>query len=139
MDLRRYLEDPIREDLAEKLVLLAGPRQVGKTTLLKMLQDYAERKNYQTASFDLEQPQVLADFILLKDRRPIPIEVKARVSSQEIPKGLRIFIHRYKNIKKAYVVNENRQEIVHYDSCFIHFIKFEDFENMDVQSLFGEK
>ena len=35
MELRRYLEDPIREDLAEKLVLLAGPRQVGKTTLAR--------------------------------------------------------------------------------------------------------
>jgi len=33
MQIHRYLEDPIREDLAEKMVLLAGPRQVGKTTL----------------------------------------------------------------------------------------------------------
>lgn len=33
MEIRRYLESPIREDLAEKMVLLAGPRQVGKTTL----------------------------------------------------------------------------------------------------------
>jgi predicted AAA+ superfamily ATPase len=36
MELRRYLEDQIGEDLAEKMVLLAGPRQVGKTTLLEL-------------------------------------------------------------------------------------------------------
>jgi predicted AAA+ superfamily ATPase len=33
----RYLEAPIREDLARKMVFLAGPRQVGKTTLAKRL------------------------------------------------------------------------------------------------------
>src|SRR5206468_12638457 len=33
MPLRRYLETPIREDLPEKMVFVAGPRQVGKTTL----------------------------------------------------------------------------------------------------------
>jgi predicted AAA+ superfamily ATPase len=33
MELQRYLEGPIREDLAEKMVFLVGPRQVGKTTL----------------------------------------------------------------------------------------------------------
>jgi predicted AAA+ superfamily ATPase len=35
--LARYLEAPIREDLSQKMVLLAGPRQVGKTTLAKRL------------------------------------------------------------------------------------------------------
>lgn len=35
MDIPRYLEPPIREDLREKMVLLAGPRQVGKTTLAR--------------------------------------------------------------------------------------------------------
>jgi len=35
MELRRYLETAIAEDLAEKMVFLAGPRQVGKTTLAR--------------------------------------------------------------------------------------------------------
>jgi hypothetical protein len=35
--MRRYLEEPIKRDLAEKIVLLSGPRQVGKTTLSKQL------------------------------------------------------------------------------------------------------
>ena len=31
----RYLEDPVRSDLLEKMVFVAGPRQVGKTTLAR--------------------------------------------------------------------------------------------------------
>jgi len=33
VDKPRYLEAPIREDLEAKMVFVAGPRQVGKTTL----------------------------------------------------------------------------------------------------------
>ncbi len=33
----RYLHDPIQEDLSEKMVFLAGPRQVGKTTLARQI------------------------------------------------------------------------------------------------------
>ncbi len=35
--LPRYLEESVLEDLAEKMVFLGGPRQVGKTTLAKTL------------------------------------------------------------------------------------------------------
>ena len=35
--LRRYLADQIRADLAQKMVFVAGPRQVGKTTLARGL------------------------------------------------------------------------------------------------------
>lgn len=34
---RRYLEPAVREDLARKMVFVAGPRQVGKTTLARRL------------------------------------------------------------------------------------------------------
>jgi len=34
---QRYLESAIHEDLAQKMVFLAGPRQIGKTTLAKMI------------------------------------------------------------------------------------------------------
>jgi predicted AAA+ superfamily ATPase len=33
----RYLEEQILNDLKEKMVILAGPRQVGKTSLSKMI------------------------------------------------------------------------------------------------------
>ncbi len=35
----RYLEDPISDDLPSKRVFLAGPRQVGKTTLARRVLD----------------------------------------------------------------------------------------------------
>jgi predicted AAA+ superfamily ATPase len=35
--MRRYLEESIARDLKEKIVILSGPRQVGKTTLSKQL------------------------------------------------------------------------------------------------------
>lgn len=44
---KRYLEKYIIEDLAEKIVLLTGPRQSGKTTLSKMVTD-----NYDYLNFD---------------------------------------------------------------------------------------
>ena len=39
MVINRYLEGPINADLEEKMVFVAGPRQVGKTTLAKMILD----------------------------------------------------------------------------------------------------
>ena len=35
MERKRYLEPPVGEDLASKMVFVAGPRQVGKTTLAR--------------------------------------------------------------------------------------------------------
>lgn len=37
--MKRYLDNPIRADLARKTVLITGPRQVGKTTLSRLLMD----------------------------------------------------------------------------------------------------
>ncbi len=37
VDFHRYLEPSIREDLARKMVFVAGPRQVGKTTLARQV------------------------------------------------------------------------------------------------------
>ncbi len=44
--MRRYLEAYIKKDLPEKIVLLTGPRQAGKTTLSKMLTDSFDYFNY---------------------------------------------------------------------------------------------
>jgi predicted AAA+ superfamily ATPase len=35
--LERRIHAPIRDDLERKMVLLSGPRQCGKTTLVKLL------------------------------------------------------------------------------------------------------
>jgi predicted AAA+ superfamily ATPase len=44
--MKRYLSDNIRSDLGKKMVLLTGPRQVGKTTLSKDLMADYERPQY---------------------------------------------------------------------------------------------
>lgn len=38
--MKRYLDDPVRNDLARKMVFLTGPRQVGKTTLSRLLLEH---------------------------------------------------------------------------------------------------
>ena len=67
------------------------------------------------------------DFILLKDRKPIPIEVKSKLISPEVPSGLKRFLSRYGSVNSAYVVNENINKEVHYEGCRIHFVTFEKF------------
>jgi len=37
VDMKRYLDDLVATDLERKMVLLTGPRQVGKTTLCRQL------------------------------------------------------------------------------------------------------
>lgn len=48
--MHRYLEKPIINDLEDKIVLLSGPRQVGKTTLSKQLIKPFAYLNYDSAS-----------------------------------------------------------------------------------------
>lgn len=75
------------------------------------------------------------DFILLKDRKPIPIEVKSRIPGPEIPKGLKRFLLRYKSVKTAYVINENLNETRLHNSCKIRFITFEIFAKENIFDL----
>ena len=49
--MKRYLDDRVRQDLQKKMVILTGPRQVGKTTLSKQL--LAEFPDGQYLNFDV--------------------------------------------------------------------------------------
>ncbi len=61
--INRFILKKLQDELTRpEILILLGPRQAGKTTLLKMLQEYAQGQGYQTAFFDLEQPLILADF-----------------------------------------------------------------------------
>ncbi len=51
--MERYLEKYIQEDLKNKIVLLTGPRQTGKTTLSKMLDQSFDYFNYDNAEHRL--------------------------------------------------------------------------------------
>jgi uncharacterized protein len=48
--MERYLDNLIRKDIQEKIVLLSGPRQVGKTTLSKQLTSSHVYLNYDAAA-----------------------------------------------------------------------------------------
>ncbi|MBI5897489.1 MAG: ATP-binding protein [Desulfobacterales bacterium] len=48
--MERYLNEYIRRDLKEKIVLLSGPRQVGKTTLARQLTSSHAYLNYDAAA-----------------------------------------------------------------------------------------
>ncbi len=67
------------------------------------------------------------DFIVLKNRKPIPLEVKSIMTKPDIPKGLKRFLDRYRNTENAYVLNENLTADIQYNSCQIKFITFENF------------
>src|SRR3990167_1429455 len=51
----RYLEDQIQKDLKEKMVFVAGPRQVGKTTLSKKLISSSKQYLNWDVAFDREK------------------------------------------------------------------------------------
>lgn len=47
--MKRSIEPNIKKDISRKIILLSGPRQVGKTTLSKMLSDEYDYLNYDSA------------------------------------------------------------------------------------------
>ncbi len=54
------------------------------------------------------------DFILVQDRIPIAIEVKSRLQAPEIPEGIKKFIQKYPECKKAVVLNDDLLETIIY-------------------------
>ncbi len=61
--IKRFITNKLQNEIVEpEINILLGPRQVGKTTLLKQLQIYAKKKGLLPHFFDLEQPQILAKF-----------------------------------------------------------------------------
>ena len=67
------------------------------------------------------------DFILLKDRQPIPIEVKAKINLSEVPQGIKRFLARYPDVRSAYVINSNTHGKAQYNKCVIEYLTFEEF------------
>jgi predicted AAA+ superfamily ATPase len=52
--MNRYLIDTIKNDLADKIILITGPRQSGKTTLSKMLADDFDYLNFDNPEHRLD-------------------------------------------------------------------------------------
>ena len=58
--MKRYLDDRIREDLQKKMVVLTGPRQVGKTTLSQQLISESPGSQYLNYDVAAHRPVILA-------------------------------------------------------------------------------
>jgi uncharacterized protein len=67
------------------------------------------------------------DFVLIRDRQPTPIEVKANLKRLNIPNGIEVFLRRYPNTVNAYVVNNSIEGKVKYYKTIVHFIHWSQF------------
>jgi predicted AAA+ superfamily ATPase len=62
------------------------------------------------------------DFILIRDRQPIPIEVKCNINKMLVPKGLESFLRKYPNTSKAFVFNNTIEGEVKFQKTKVSFI-----------------
>lgn len=63
------------------------------------------------------------DFILIKNRIPFPVEVKSRLQSAVIPRGIKIFLDNYRHAPGAMVMNDSIEEDIEYSGRTIQFRK----------------
>jgi uncharacterized protein len=77
--MNRYLYTPISEDLPSKMVLLTGPRQVGKTTLAQQLAGHFKQSVY--LNYDIAAQQAIiekrswppgSDYVVLDELHQMP-------------------------------------------------------------------
>ena len=112
-DIRQWLD-------REKILILKGSRQVGKTTLLKFLEQEL-KKEYPTLFFSID---LEIDFILHCRGAMIPLEVKYRKGEQRIPLEIKNFSGRYPDkVNKTLIITRDylHQEGNHY---FIPYLVF---------------
>ncbi|MFQ5639547.1 MAG: ATP-binding protein [bacterium] len=87
---------------------------------------YHEIKKSLDASFDLfywrtaDKKEV--DFVLVKDRQPVPVEVKSNWSEKRIPMGLRQFLNVYPETQSAVVINHAIHDKIMVDGREIFFL-----------------
>lgn len=86
----RYLTDPIREDLASKMVFIGGPRQVGKTTLALQFLPAPNEKSpaYLNWDRDSDRKQILRDQIPLSESLLVFDEIHKYRKWRALMKGL---------------------------------------------------
>ncbi len=90
--IKRFILDRLKQEVGQpEINILLGPRQVGKTTLLMELEQIVRRAGQQVYFFDLEQPQVLAEF-----NRP-DIEVIQKIKGA----GKVVFVDEFQYLQNA--------------------------------------
>lgn len=105
--MKRYLIESIRQDLAEKMVFLGGPRQVGKTTLALSLIPGADESNPAYLSWDVPESQrlILKGGLPAEQRLIILDEVHKYKRWRNLVKG---FYDRYKSRKEFLITGSAR-------------------------------
>ena len=61
------------------------------------------------------------DFILVQDRTPVAVEVKSKMTSADVPQGVRRFLQQYSNCRKAVVLNNDIFQKVVFDKRDVIF------------------
>jgi predicted AAA+ superfamily ATPase len=69
------------------------------------------------------------DFILLKDRKPIIIEVKTTLKNAEIPDSFNLFLQSYPETTGIEVISKNQQATIEKGNNLIQFYTFNQVEN----------
>ncbi|MBI1871407.1 MAG: ATP-binding protein [Chlamydiae bacterium] len=64
------------------------------------------------------------DFILLKNRIPVPIEVKSKLQKPDLPRGMIVFLKAYPKAPFGMVFNETIEETIRAEGRLIHFKKW---------------
>jgi len=71
------------------------------------------------------------DFILLKNRIPVPVEVKSDINDLSIPNGIRAFIKIYKQSPFGIVYNRSIEGLTEFEGKKIYFENLEKSENVE--------
>jgi len=71
------------------------------------------------------------DFILLKNRIPIPIEVKSNLTSPKAPNGLLKFLKQYPKAPCGVVFNEHISAVIKVDNRSVYFKPWFEVLNLD--------
>ncbi len=88
--------------------------------LLSQLQPNMELRFWRTKKGDE------VDFVLIKNRVPMPIEVKSKLRKEIIPKGMIQFMRRYPQAVEGIIYNDNIQQNIVWEGRKIHFRKWQD-------------
>lgn len=83
--IERRITPQLRADLIKKMVLLSGPRQCGKTTIVRAI---TQEERYFRTRMGHE-----VDFVLLRNGRPW-LAIEAKLAEQALDSGLRYLLER---------------------------------------------